>query len=1191
MQGTSNGTNEAFHVVDGTAGLPLFTILENGKIGQGDKTPDAEFELDLPDYTSAAAELSRFISGAQNITLVEGIILSTWYQNKFLANTFSADGTGETSIDLAATLFIDNEPQIGSGNMSLNESYALYVQQGTTKLGGDLIIGSALSGSASPSLSISRASLSSNSEIVNIDSGSFTQTISSDITSASANKLNQIVYTAAGATRTVTNAATLYIASQPLTTGTAVITNPYALWIDSGTSRFDGSVGIGTTTPSKTLSVQGNALISGDLNVANLTATGTLSVGGTSSFTGLASFLSTGTTTFAGGLSAVGLSSTGGLTITGGGIKSSGNLEITSAATSSFSGGIATAGLSTSNGLTVSGGNIVSSGTLNITSVSTSTLAGGLSLTNLNSSTGILVTGGSINNTSSATSTWSGGLSLTSLLSSQGFTITGGTLINTSSATSTFTGGIATGGLSSANGLTISKGNIFSVGTLNLTTTSTSTLAGGISLTNLNSSTGITVTGGSITNTGSATSTFAGGISSVGLSSSAGLVVSAGSILNTSSATSTFSGGIVANSLLSSNGLIVSSGNVGIGHTTPGARLSVKGVGTGSSRTFELKNSSNSDILSILDNGTATLTGSLIVSGSIRSSATGFLYVSGASLTDASDNLYYSNGAILANSTGELYYGGGDVLLADSSGKVYGDGSSLTGIDHSTLSNLTVDSHTQYALLAGRSGGQSLTGGTAANDDITIQGTSNSTRATSYVNLQPNGGFVGVGTTSPAFNFSVQGNGLFSGNLSIAALTATSTISIGSMSGSNMLLNQDGAALTDLRWTTDARVRFSTNSGSSFGTAYEPSGGTGGIRIGQTTAGYSYIIGGANLLFNPVGGNGNVGIGTTTPDRKLTVSRGGVVMTSLANNSTGYYACVTTTSGELSTSTTACGASSIKYKENVLPITYGLDAVRQLNPVSFDWKQGFMPNATHQIGFIAEEVELVIPEIIGYGPDGEVMNLDYPKLTAVLTKAVQELNDRVEYLSSVASSTSNITGGGSSGNNSGSNNSPSIGSIVSAVMSQIVEFLNTTYDIIIERGLLKVAHLITDKVTTKELCIEDVCVTRDQFLMMVKKAGIKPIEPSEPVIVEPVESVESNGGGESQNSPITSGGGSNESGTSGSGGNSEPTPSQTGGEGNSTPSGGDEPSSPEPEQSNGNPEPGNSGGEGGGESSGPESQG
>lgn len=52
--------------------------------------------------------------------------------------------------------------------------------------------------------------------------------------------------------------------------------------------------------------------------------------------------------------------------------------------------------------------------------------------------------------------------------------------------------------------------------------------------------------------------------------------------------------------------------------------------------------------------------------------------------------------------------------------------------DHGNLSGLGDDDHTQYALLAGRSGGQVLIGGTGAGDDITIQTTSNGSKG-SYI--------------------------------------------------------------------------------------------------------------------------------------------------------------------------------------------------------------------------------------------------------------------------------------------------------------------------------------------------------------------------------------------------------------------------------------------------------------------------
>ena len=88
--------------------------------------------------------------------------------------------------------------------------------------------------------------------------------------------------------------------------------------------------------------------------------------------------------------------------------------------------------------------------------------------------------------------------------------------------------------------------------------------------------------------------------------------------------------------------------------------------------------------------------------------------------------------------------------------------------------------------------------------------------------------------------------------------------------------------------------------------------------------------------------------------------------------------------------------SDKRLKKNIKDIDYGLDTIMKLNPKQYDWKK----DDTHDIGFIAQEVEKVIPEIVKDKKhfDKEIKTLDYEKLTAVLIKAVQELKQEIEDL-------------------------------------------------------------------------------------------------------------------------------------------------------------------------------------------------
>jgi hypothetical protein len=97
------------------------------------------------------------------------------------------------------------------------------------------------------------------------------------------------------------------------------------------------------------------------------------------------------------------------------------------------------------------------------------------------------------------------------------------------------------------------------------------------------------------------------------------------------------------------------------------------------------------------------------------------------------------------------------------------------------------------------------------------------------------------------------------------------------------------------------------------------------------------------------------------------------------------------------------GASDCRLKTNICNIPYGLCDVKKLNPVSFDWNEVERENrgCNRQIGFIAQEVEPIIPEAVGHQADNGEYSLSPDKIIPVLTKAIQELSERIEVLEDI----------------------------------------------------------------------------------------------------------------------------------------------------------------------------------------------
>ena len=100
--------------------------------------------------------------------------------------------------------------------------------------------------------------------------------------------------------------------------------------------------------------------------------------------------------------------------------------------------------------------------------------------------------------------------------------------------------------------------------------------------------------------------------------------------------------------------------------------------------------------------------------------------------------------------------------------------------------------------------------------------------------------------------------------------------------------------------------------------------------------------------------------------------------------------------------------SDVALKENIQSISSGWNTVRQLRPVTFDWKQ---EGRGSRSGFIAQEVEALLPnDVLGedyVAPDQENgiegtsgKSINTTGIVAHLTKALQEAMIRIEQLES-----------------------------------------------------------------------------------------------------------------------------------------------------------------------------------------------
>ncbi|BDB52203.1 tail fiber domain-containing protein [Flavobacterium ammonificans] len=235
-------------------------------------------------------------------------------------------------------------------------------------------------------------------------------------------------------------------------------------------------------------------------------------------------------------------------------------------------------------------------------------------------------------------------------------------------------------------------------------------------------------------------------------------------------------------------------------------------------------------------------------------------------------------------------------------------------------------------------------------------------------------GNIGLGTSSPTARLNLVGGGIkihngFSRSTARPSLTTLSIGNyeirgVGSIGGNTQI---DGA--------DDGFLRLSAGGGSSVSaqSSIDISGGSDNPDMNN-----SLVFRTSGTERFRVNSSGNIGIGTTTPSVSLQVA-GDIIANSIA------------------------GSSDARFKSNILPIENSLQKVQQLRGVTFDWKtKEFQERAfsdNRALGFIAQEVEKVLPEVVQTEKTAEgYKSVQYDKVVALLVEAIKEQQKQIQVL-------------------------------------------------------------------------------------------------------------------------------------------------------------------------------------------------
>jgi len=358
--------------------------------------------------------------------------------------------------------------------------------------------------------------------------------------------------------------------------------------------------------------------------------------------------------------------------------------------------------------------------------------------------------------------------------------------------------------------------------------------------------------------------------------------------------------------------------------------------------------------------------------------------------TSADFNTAVGDFALLSNTSG-----GGNTAIGASALQNNTTGSANTATGVSALANNTANGNTA-------TGYQALTANTGGNSN-TADGTSALARNTTGSDNTATG-IAALFANTAGNNNTANGVDALFNNTSGGANTATGLNALLANTGGN---NNTGDGVDSLQSNTTgnnntASGAFALNRNTT-GSGNTAQGNT---ALNKNTTGSNNTALGFLAGQNLTTGSNNIDIGANVPGvaGEANTIRIGKQGTQKSTFIAGIFGTPVTGSTVVVNSTGKLGvvSSSARFKEAIKPMDKASEAILELKPVSFRYKEAIDPDKVPQFGLIAEEVEKVSSDLVVRDENGKISTVRYEAVNAMLLNEFLKEHRTVESLKATA---------------------------------------------------------------------------------------------------------------------------------------------------------------------------------------------